>query len=159
METERFSEAQLRSDFATKHYEIIAGSCMKLWELRWNYIQLSLFGICAFYAAIFSSSLQIFRSEVIYWLIWVPPLISVFGLIHAVAIRRGIKDRNKILLSIEEMYGLFGWAHRYDQLGREKRPYYFALLTYCYWAVIIIGTAALAFAVMLGGLTLEQAGG
>jgi hypothetical protein len=145
-----------REEFLRAHYVLIADHATQLSRARWNYVQLSLFGVAVFYSHLFSTDSLLGRAAAMKMLIGLPVALAIFGGIQAWAIRYGIHERNLVLMSIEKHYGFDGWAHNVDRRWNTVWKNPFDFLVFAYWALLFIFTAALALAVWCGHLAVPE---
>ena len=147
-----------REQFIRSHYELIAGHATQLSASRWAYVQLSLFGVAAFYATLFSTQTRLAQAEVLGVLVCMPVAVAIFGLLQSWAIRRAIRQRNDVLLKIEEHYGFAGWAHKVNEKWEKVVTHPFDHLVYTYWATLCGFTGWFAYEVNTSGLPIQAQG-
>jgi len=126
-----------REEFIRSHYELIAGHATQRTDARWTYVQLSLFGVAAFYAALFSGEMSFGDSKALDVLIWLPVPFAAFGWARAWSIHKSIMDRNDLLLKIEQHHSFEGWAHIVDRRYRASLANRLDILITAYWVFLL----------------------
>ncbi|HUD28082.1 MAG TPA: hypothetical protein VMQ93_04360 [Novosphingobium sp.] len=99
-------------EFLRCHYQQLFDRNEKAHQIRWQFIQLSLAGVAAFYAGLLSDGLNL--GSLVRALLGIVPLgVAVLGLNHARALRASMISRGQVMRSIERKLKVAGWqVHR-----------------------------------------------
>ncbi|MBB4099521.1 hypothetical protein [Sphingomonas kyeonggiensis] len=107
--------AQAKPEFLLAHYQQLFDRNEKAQQTRWQFIQLSLAALAAFYAAILGDKL--IPDGPAKMLVGILPIwLSFLGRAHAMSQRNGMIERGEVMRSIERKFGAVGW-----QLNRRMK--------------------------------------
>jgi ammonia channel protein AmtB len=135
-----------RDDFIMQTYQILCAKNDKSQDHRWSFMQLSLLGIFAFYAGLFSDKLAIspMNRNI---LLFFPAVLSALGLLQAWGLRLGNHHRGQLMRRIEQHFDFAG-----IQLDRDDRQKFYrnplTYATYAFWSLMLASTLAIALFVV-----------
>lgn len=136
---------KVQDEFLIKSYELLFNRNAEAQKHRWAFVQLSLFGILAFYAFAFDPNNGDAVSSYRAVLFWFPVPVCVLGFCVSWGLRKGMIERGRVMHEIEAKMNFDGWEKvRSEMKGPDFIKSPLASAAYLYWLLMLITTTVVA---------------